>query len=210
MEIVYLEECESTQLYLKALIQSGTLFAPKLVYTHKQTKGIGSRGNQWDGYAGNLYFSFAIMRDMLPIDLKIQSASIYFSYLLKEIFAEHGSSVWIKWPNDFYISNEKIGGTITTLIGDYLICGIGVNLRDGPVYKGIDITIDIDRVLKLYCDKILTAPLWKEVFIKYEIEFDLSKSQIFHSDGCKVSMADAVLNDDGSIEINNQKVYSLR
>ena len=35
----------------------------------------------------------------------------------------------IKWPNDFYIDDKKIGGTITNLSGKYVYCGIGTNLK---------------------------------------------------------------------------------
>lgn len=210
MEIVYLEQCESTQLYLKQLLNLNRQFEPLLVYTHRQTDGIGSRGNNWDGYDGNLFFSFAMHKSNLPNDLMIQSASIYFSYLLKEILQEFGSDVWMKWPNDFYLKDKKIGGTITTLSGDIIICGIGINLHKSELYDSIDISFDVLELLKIYIANILKKKAWKEVFIKYEIEFSLSKNQNFHSNGLSVSMADAVLNCDGSIEINNQKVYSLR
>lgn len=56
---------------------------------------------------GNLFFSFVLKRNDLPSDLQIQSASIYFSYILKEVLALEGSKIWLKWPNDFYIDNKK-------------------------------------------------------------------------------------------------------
>ena len=52
-----------------------------------------------------IFFSFAIKIDELPTDLKLESASIYFAYLLKETLYELGSCVWLKWPNDFYIDD---------------------------------------------------------------------------------------------------------
>ena len=69
MEIFYLDECDSTQLYLKSKIQNEGLNGPILIYTNKQTSGVGSRGNSWIGNDGNLFFSFAISKNDLPNDL---------------------------------------------------------------------------------------------------------------------------------------------
>ena len=210
MEIYYLEECDSTQIYLKNLISQG-LSNPCLIYTKNQTNGIGSRQNYWTGIKGNLFFSFFLHKSFLPNDLQLQSASIYFSFLFKEILSSLGSRVWVKWPNDFYIDSCKIGGTITNIVGDYLVCGIGLNLvKNESVFKSLDIDIDIEKVLRKYTGIINDYISWKEVFIKYEIEFTNSKKQICHIDGISVDISSATLNQDGSIEINNKKVYSLR
>jgi len=54
------------------------------VITDTQTQGVGSRGNRWESLDGNLFVSFCLSLDALPTDLKVESASIYFSYMLKE------------------------------------------------------------------------------------------------------------------------------
>ena len=115
MQIHWFDELGSTQTYLKEKLRNGEMHSPVAIATQKQTDGIGSRGNSWIGLEGNLFFSFAISRDELPADLALESSSIYFSYLLKETLEEEGSKLWLKWPNDFYLNSEKIGGTITFL-----------------------------------------------------------------------------------------------
>jgi len=119
MDIVYLDEIDSTHRYLKEYIKENGFKIPIAVVTQNQTNGIGSRENSWYGMQGNLFFSFVLSKDFLPNDLKIESASIYFSYVLKEILTKYGSCVWLKWPNDFYLDDKKIGGTITTFIMIY-------------------------------------------------------------------------------------------
>lgn len=212
MEIVYLKEVDSTHKYLKSYIRENSYKAPLLVYTQKQTSGIGSRNNEWYGREGNLFFSFVLERALLPFDLPVQSYSIYFSYLLKTIFEELNSKVWIKWPNDFYIDDKKIGGTITNLTDKLVYCGIGINLLPASdQFSGnLDINIDIDKLLNLYTIKLKKMISWKEIFRKYLLEFDLSKNFKTTIDNQKISLKDATLNEDGSIQIDGKKVFNAR
>jgi len=211
MQIIYLDSVNSTHIYLKEYIKRNKYNQPLAVVTTYQTNGIGSRSNSWSGKKGNLFFSFVLAKDNLPKDLPIQSASIYFSFILKEILNSFSSSVWIKWPNDFYIDDKKIGGTITSFNGTLLFCGIGLNLY--PVdnkFGYLDISIDIDQILKLYFSTLEQKISWKHIFSKYLIEFKKSRSFQVTIDEKKVSLKDAILNDDGSIQIKDKKVYSLR
>ena len=86
MTIYWLDTVDSTQRYLKDALKNGELQVPVAVAAHKQTEGTGSRGNRWEGVDGNLFLSFALKRDALPDDLKLESASIYLTYILKEVF----------------------------------------------------------------------------------------------------------------------------
>ncbi len=130
VEILWLDEVDSTQRYLLDELKSKRLKAPICVGTTIQTHGRGSRGNSWIGEEGNFFVSFAIDRSFLPNDLKLESSSIYFAYILKEVLEDLGSKVWLKWPNDFYLGEKKLGGLITNLVGDSLVCGVGINLKN--------------------------------------------------------------------------------
>lgn len=160
---------------------------------------------------GNLFLSFALCRDELPFDLPLESCSIYFSYLLKETLSEAGSELWLKWPNDFYVKDKKIGGTITFLKGNDLVCGIGINLLYSPEgFAALDITIDKKELLNEFFKKIKNKPLWKHIFSKYEVEFSRSKNHSIHYENNKISLENAELNADGSLNIDGQRIYSLR
>lgn len=211
MEIITLEEVDSTHSYLKQLIKEYKYQKPLAVVTQNQTNGIGSRDNHWNGVKGNLFFSFVIPKEELPNDLKLESASIYFSFLLKKILVKHGSNVWLKWPNDFYIKDKKIGGTITTINNNLLLCGIGLNLmKVSEDYGFLDIKINPNNLLVEYFDLIESKISWKQIFSNFEIEFTQSKEYQTTINNEKVSLIDAILLDDGSIIVDNKKVYSLR
>ena len=211
MQIYWFDELDSTQTYLKEKLGSGELQAPVAIVAHRQRKGVGSRGNSWIGLDGNLFFSFAISRDDLPSDLALESSSIYFSYLLKETLMEEGSKLWLKWPNDFYIQDEKIGGTITFLRENDLLCGIGINLVKSPDgFASLDIEINKKDLLNKFFKKIKNKSPWKQVFSKYKIEFTNSKRYSTHFENNKISLENAELNNDGSLTIDGQRIYSLR
>ncbi|MPL73604.1 Bifunctional ligase/repressor BirA [bioreactor metagenome] len=211
MKIIRLDEVDSTHKYLKEYISKNEYKSPLCIVTDLQTQGIGSRGNSWIGKKGNLFFSFALDINSLPKDLPLQSTSIYFTYILKNILKNLGSQVWIKWPNDFYIENKKIGGTITSMSKNLIFCGIGLNLLDvQKEYEKLDIKIDVDEVLKNYFFEIEKKISWKQIFSDFKIEFEKSKKFQTTIDNQKISLESAILNDDGSIQINNKKVFSLR
>ena len=211
MEIKWFKHLPSTHKYLVDSIKDTSIVPPFAVGTDFQSSGVGSRENTWDGDEGNLYFSFCVEAKHLPDDLKLESISIYFSYILKEVLCELGSKTWIKWPNDFYIENKKVGGVMTTKIKDTIIGSIGLNILHAPeLYAVLDITILPQSLVKLFLQKLEKNISWKNVFSKYKIEFKNSLDFTFHLDGKKIALGDATLCDDGSIKIGNQRVYSLR
>ena len=211
MKIIKLEEVDSTHRYIKDYILENGYTEPLCIFTDYQTQGIGSRGNSWLGIKGNIFFSFVVDMNFLPEDLPLQSSSIYFSYILKSVFKDMGSTVWLKWPNDFYIKNKKIGGTITTASKNLLYCGIGINLKTvSEEFGKLDIDVNINDMLKNYFSKLEKKILWKQIFSEFKVEFQHSKKFQTTIDNQKVSLHNVILNEDGSIQVNDKKVFSLR
>lgn len=211
MEIRYFDEISSTQTALCDLVRSGDINNDLCIVAKSQTQGIGSRLNEWESKAGNLYFSFCMQKNHLPSDLPVVSASIYFAFILKEILAGFGSKIWLKWPNDFYLNDKKIGGVMTNKLGDFFVCGMGINLVNSPKFAAVlDIKIEIYELLEKFF-KILEKKLtWKQIFSKFLIEFQKSKEFITHNGGKTTPLKEAVLCEDGSILINGERIYSLR
>jgi BirA family biotin operon repressor/biotin-[acetyl-CoA-carboxylase] ligase len=203
-------------LYLKDKISNKQILQNTVVYTFNQTNGIGSRNNNWNGESitsnGSLFFSFCIKQSHLPKDLPLNSISLYFSYIFKTILKKNGSNVWLKWPNDFYIKKNKVGGCVTNLIKGFIVCGIGLNFSSSK-FENIDICVDKLTLLKQYLrnlENVKKLPKWREIFSKYRIEFVLSKEFYTNINKQKVLLKNAILNSDGSLTINNNKVYNTR
>ncbi|VEJ26189.1 biotin--[acetyl-CoA-carboxylase] ligase [Helicobacter cholecystus] len=208
------EEIHSTQDYALTLLKSE--HPPKLpicVMANSQTQGRGSRGNAWDRVERALLFSFAFKKKDLPKDLPIQSLSLYLGEVMEEFLLDKGSkSIWLKWPNDLYIREKKIGGILTQCVGENCICGIGINL-ESQTYAQLDLHIletQKQPFVQEFLEFLFSFPTWKEIFSKYKLKFHKNFSYYFHHHNQKISFRDAVLCEDGAIMIDNQKIYSLR
>ncbi len=211
MEIRWFDVLDSTQKRLIEAIKAKRVQPPIVYATTHQRAGIGSRGNGWIGQKGNLFFSFALRIKDLPSDLPLQSAALYFMFLFKEILARKGSRVWLKWPNDLYIDHKKCGGCVTHKIGQTLICGIGLNSYIAPESFGVlDTQIDHQELLKEYCDLLVSQISWKQIFSKYEIEFQKSRGYTTHIGDQIVTLQEASLAEDGALILKGERIYTPR
>jgi len=211
LEILSFSQLPSTQKYLVEQLKNKSVNVPIAIITEEQTSGVGSRENEWSGGEGNFFASIAIDLDALPKDLALSSASIYFSYIMKQTLLELGENIWLKWPNDFYKNDEKVGGTITQKVDNTLVCGIGLNLKKSQNgYTALQSDISPKLLLEKYLLNLEKFPKWKQVFSEYEIEFELSRKFSVHIESYQKSLGDAQLCDDGSLIIGGKKVYSLR
>ncbi|HFQ60684.1 MAG TPA: biotin--[acetyl-CoA-carboxylase] ligase [Epsilonproteobacteria bacterium] len=211
MDIHYFDTLPSTQIYLVEALQNNRLEAPVAVLALEQNAGVGSRDNAWSGGEGNFFASFAVKLEDLPEDLLLSSASIYFSFIMKQTLLDLGENIWLKWPNDFYKNDEKVGGTITKKVNDTLVCGIGINLKKSQNgYSALQSDISPQLLLEKYILALEKFPKWKQIFSEYEVEFELSRKFSVHIENYQKSLSDASLQYDGSLIIEGKKVFSLR
>jgi len=210
LQIIYLDRISSTQNYLISLLKEKKISAPILIYTDNQTDGIGSRNNSWNGEKGDLFLSLAIDINFLPKDIPLSSISIYFAYIFNMVLNDFGSKSFLKWPNDIYIDRDKIGGIITTKIGDNIICGIGLNLILRDKFKNLNIEISKKKILNNFIILLEKKIAWNDIITKYQEDFHLNYIFDTTIDNKKISLKESKLLNDGSLLINNKKVYSLR
>ncbi len=210
-DIYVFDRLLSTQRYLVDALKKNQITAPAAVICKEQTDGIGSRENQWEGMEGNFFASIAVPLSLLPEDLPLASASIYFSFLMKGVLQKEAESVWLKWPNDFYTESKKAGGTMTQKVGDILVCGMGINLKTArEPYGALSLKTDARKVLERYLEALEKFPEWKQVFSEYRVEFEKSKGYSVHIENRRKSLENAQLCEDGSLLIEGKKVYSSR
>jgi BirA family biotin operon repressor/biotin-[acetyl-CoA-carboxylase] ligase len=205
LQIIYFEEIDSTQKYLIEKIKNEKFIPPVCVWSELQTDGIGSKNNKWIGKKGNLFFSCAFEKDKFE-DIPLQSLSIYFGWIFKKTLNELGSKAVMKWPNDIYLIDKKplkIGGVITNLIKNKIICGIGLNTKFTPSneFGSLDIEIKNDKILKRFFSNLEKRISWNSVINEFNPEFEKYKRLFF---------IDAILAEDGSLQNNEKRIYSKR
>ena len=103
-----------------------------VILSEYQTMGRGRRGKNWvSPFAANLYLSMVWDFDQGASALQGLSLAIgvAVSRALSDLKVE---GVQLKWPNDIYINNKKLGGILLEMVGDpagqcTVIIGIGIN-----------------------------------------------------------------------------------
>ena len=131
--IIWVDSVESTNKFIKNLVVNSAIKNGTIIAAKEQTKGVGQAKNKWLSNSNqNLTFSIYVEPQIKAIYQfylsKIIALSIY-EYINIKI-----TNVSIKWPNDIYVENKKISGTLIENIiqGEYItktIIGIGININ---------------------------------------------------------------------------------
>ena len=134
MNIIHIEQCPSTNIYLKELNQERKLDEGSLVLTANQTNGRGQRTNRWESQTGkNITCSLLLYPDFLPLD-RFFLLSETISLAIKDTLDTYVDDISIKWPNDIYFQDKKICGILienelTDNRYSQSIVGIGLNVN---------------------------------------------------------------------------------
>lgn len=138
IEVITLEECDSTNTYIKRNYECLKDKLPVLVTSRLQTAGKGRAQRTWISAKGKgLYSSFGFnlkARQYLNLLPLITGICVYETVLKVTGVSDVSNSPWgIKWPNDVLCEGKKIAGIlIETVVTDtFLFCivGIGINLN---------------------------------------------------------------------------------
>lgn len=135
MKIIKLDAIDSTNSYLKKLLNKKTLDDLTVVVSKHQTQGRGRNGNIWSNKPSlNLAFSIYKRFSDFEIDKKfmlnvISSISVYETLKKYNLF-----DLTIKWPNDIMTEDKKISGILieNNIRGKKIkhsVIGIGININ---------------------------------------------------------------------------------
>jgi len=130
-----LDECPSTNAVLAERAAAGAPHGAVLVCEH-QSAGRGRRGNSWvSAVGGSLTFSilWRFPRGAGALGGLSLAVAVGAAKALERL-GTHG--VGVKWPNDLYCGERKLGGILIEISGDVLgpsvaVVGVGINVRLG-------------------------------------------------------------------------------
>ena len=138
-QLVWLPACPSTNTVAQQLQRENRASEGCTVITGHQTAGRGQRGNQWEAAAHeNLTLSvvwhptFLAATEQFLLSQAVALAAL--DWARRWLGASGEASLRVKWPNDLYVGNQKLGGILieNTLSGpkiQYSIVGIGLNVN---------------------------------------------------------------------------------
>jgi len=224
MKTIKLDAIDSTNDFLKRLIQHQTVENFTVVTAQKQTKGKGQMGAIWetDEYK-NLITSILIKKTLSNYETIFElniAVALSIINALKKIKIP---ALSIKWPNDIMSDNKKIAGILIENIfkekGNIeSIVGIGLNVNQtdfenlpkASSLKNImnqefyveEILGEIVRNLQFYTEKIKNKEvelLWKSY---HELLFKIGKPVVFENNNQEKFMGIIqAVNKNGQLEV---------
>ena len=142
-EIEVFDSLESTSRYLSAGIDEWDTSSGRACLAEQQTDGRGRRGRNWvSPFGANLYLSF-----YWPFELpmaRLNGLSLAAGVAAARALERFGlSDVALKWPNDIFYDERKLGGILVEVFGQTAgpvsaVIGIGLNV-DMPSTAGLEI-----------------------------------------------------------------------
>ena len=132
---VYLPTCQSTNDEAVLHINSQNAIEGTTFITSQQTKGRGQRGNTWKSQTDKNITVSVILK---PKFLSAQNQfclNLISSLAVLDTFSEFvPEGLSVKWPNDLYYQDQKIGGILienmlSKDIISYSVIGIGLNIN---------------------------------------------------------------------------------
>ena len=185
--IVHIPEVESTNTHALNLYNAQKLKEGDIIFTYNQLQGRGQAANDWESQKGkNLTVSIVLEPTMINasdqfIITQLVSLSIYdtlFTYL-------PSIDLKIKWPNDIYYGNNKLGGVLVQNIiaGNDIsasIIGIGININqdvfmsDAPNPISLKLITGNEYDIETILDELANA-----ISKNYELMNDIAGSNVF-------------------------------
>ncbi len=191
-KINWLDKVDSTNNEIKILNKKQNLPDFSVLCTHFQSAGKGQVGNSWESEKGkNLTFSILIKpKHIQAHDQFLISKAV--SLGIWKVFQNYASQFSIKWPNDIYYKNYKIGGILienticSTNIHESII-GIGLNINqqkffsDAPNPISLRNIINKDMNLDKFLIKILSSIKYNLDLLKSVEDTDLLNQEYINS-----------------------------
>lgn len=171
MKIIHFKELASSNSYLLDLLTKESCEEGLVVQCDYQNNGRGQMGNSWESEPRkNLMFSLLLKPTFLAINEQFVISQLV-AVSIQKVLSQYASDFKVKWPNDIYWKNSKIGGILieNSIMGariEHSVIGVGLNVNqeqfvsDAPnpisLFNIIDKKIDIIVLMKAIVREILS------------------------------------------------------
>lgn len=133
---VELPTVDSTNNYALELVKTTKIADGTVIWAQEQTHGRGQRGNEWQSQPNRNLTLSLILNSNLKADKQFyltKAISLGVADFVSDLL-EDPSEVKIKWPNDIFVGDKKIGGILieNILRGEQIstsVIGIGLNVN---------------------------------------------------------------------------------
>ena len=164
--IVRILTTDSTNNYANRQIRENDLAEGTVFLTYDQTSGRGQMKNFWESEPGkNLTFSLVLYPDFLEIRRQFMLSKVVTLGIYKALH-QYIDELKIKWPNDIYAGNRKLGGILieNSILSGKLkstVAGIGLNVNQ-TIFRSLapnPVSLQILTNQHYHCEQLLTEVL---------------------------------------------------
>ena len=147
-----------------------------VIIAEEQTGGVGRLGRAWVSPAGGIWITI-ILKPKIPLDHLFMINMAGAIAIARAIRKEYNISALIKWPNDIFAGDKKVGGLLLEIAAEadivhYGLLGIGIdanisladlppNLKDTVTSLQAEVGHEVDRVA-------LLARVLREFELRYQ------------------------------------------
>jgi BirA family biotin operon repressor/biotin-[acetyl-CoA-carboxylase] ligase len=153
--LIILKEVDSTNNFLKnTLSNSKPLPEGTVIMAESQYAGRGQQQNRWHSDAGkNLTFSILLKPSFLAISGQFDLTRAISLGVHDALYPLLGEGLKIKWPNDIYYNDMKLGGMLieNAIQGSQMkhsIIGIGLNINQASFPESVPNAASIKQILQ--------------------------------------------------------------
>ena len=221
----FLEQTKSTNSKIKKIFENQELNESIGLLTKIQSEGRGRGVNKWKSSEGDLMCSLLIYQNFKVADFSKLNIIISVFIINTLRLAFNNLEFKIKWPNDIFIHEKKIGGilienSIKKNLIEYIVIGLGLNIVSNP--KNLDYSTTkisnltkIIKPIKIYdtltdyfeknslSDAISNFDYFKKEWLKYYK--DIGKIRKFNTKNKSIVGKLHSISNDGKIKINTQR-----
>lgn len=171
--VIRLAEVDSTNDYLRHYAPAEEKEdAMVVVIADYQTKGRGQGDNSWESEPGkNLLMSIRVHPRYVPVRYQF-FLSMAGALAVKEAVSGYVDGVTLKWPNDVYVGDRKLSGTlIETSISEKrlkdCVFGVGINVNQSVFHGDAPNPVSLFQLLGREVDREELADKVMDAFGRY-------------------------------------------
>ncbi len=182
----HFEQVDSTNNYASTIAKLPETLSGTAITTDFQLEGRGQRDNKWLAQPGSSFLGTIILKIPLKPEEIFYLSKWAALQVAKTLIQHNIQSVSIKWPNDIFVEEKKIGGIlIENSWSDqqlhYSLIGIGINISNQNIENATCIsnhTIEIPTVSSFL--KTLRNQMARDLFLLEEKKRTEIDSQYHH------------------------------
>ncbi|MGN6180667.1 MAG: biotin--[acetyl-CoA-carboxylase] ligase [Mucilaginibacter sp.] len=152
--LITLSEVDSTNTYLKNILANSKPVEGTVIMAESQYAGRGQQQNRWHSEPGkNLSFSILLNPIFLPIANQFDLTRVVSLGVHDALKPLLGDYLKVKWPNDVYYKDGKLGGILieNILQGQKIkhsVIGIGLNINQQEFPEWVPNPASVKQILQ--------------------------------------------------------------